>query len=130
MEELLGHSDKLFLDLLPSLSLHFPTLLMACTWLFAKTFWFPNGELDFRQKIFCLVFITSRLFFSQLIGTFLMTQYFYISNVQYREWRQKDALPERMLCILSIHSWHKPSSSQSNTNAFSLHLCFLDLFIE
>ena len=75
-------------------------------------------------------YFVSRLFFSQLIGTFLMTQYFYISHVQYREWRQQDILPERMLCILSIHSWHKPSSSQSNTNAFSLHLCFLDLFIE
>lgn len=95
-----------------------------------KAFWFPNGELDFRQKIFCLIFITSRLYFSQLIVNFLMTQYFYISHVQYREWRQKDTLPERMLCILSIHSWHRPSSSQSNTNAFSLHLCFLDLFIE
>ena len=75
-------------------------------------------------------YFVSRLFFSQLIGTFLMTQYFYISQVQYREWQQKDSLPERMLCILSIHSWHRPSSSQSNTNAFSLHLCFLDLFIE
>ena len=75
-------------------------------------------------------YFVSRLFFSQLIGTFLMTQYFYISQVQYREWKQKDSLPERMLCILSIHSWHRPSSSQSNTNAFSLHLCFLDLFIE
>lgn len=75
-------------------------------------------------------YFVSRLFFSQLIGTYLMTQYFYISNVQYREWRQKDILPERMLCILSIHSWHRPSSWQSNTNAFSLHLCFLDLFIE
>lgn len=30
-------------------------------------------------------YFVSRLFFSQLIGTFLMTQYFYISQVQYRE---------------------------------------------
>lgn len=34
-----------------------------------KAFWFPNGELDFRQKIFCLIFITSRLYFSNWLLT-------------------------------------------------------------
>lgn len=70
MQELLGHCDKLFLNLLPSLSLHFPTLLMACTWLFAKNFlistwwaWFQTKNILFSIYHFQVIFLPTDWYF-------------------------------------------------------------------
>ena len=99
----------------------------ACTWLCTKKVLIPKWWAWFRQKYF--VFLLPGYFSPNWLVTYSWNNIFTF-HMSSEEWWQKDSLPNRMLCILSIHSWHKPSSSQSNTNAFSLHLCFLDLFIE